>query len=207
MRVIVSRQRRSAGGRGMRLSALFLAAALVVAGFTVVYSVFGGGRQKSAAADNESEAAEVSAKVPAQAADYRPDRESVAVSAILGTLQNFGARSTEEAANIWAEGVSARNGLTQYAVMTDALKEKYLELIEAGGGFLFPTGASRVESWQIDEVSEDEDGVVTVRLTFSLGGSEAESAAAELTIDSSSDFAEVSSVAVEEPLYEFTGIG
>ena len=204
MRVIVSRQMRSAGDKGMRLSALFLAAALLVAGFTVVYSVFGGERA-STAVDLQPEAAEVSAQVPASSRS--PDPESVAVSAILGTLQTFGARSTEEAANIWAEGVSARNGLTQYAVMTDALKEKYLELIEAGDGFLFPTGASRVESWQINEISEDEDGVVTVRLTFSLEGTEAESAAAELTIDNANDYAAVSSVAVEEPLYEFTGIG
>ena len=84
----------------------------------------------------------------------------------LGALESFGARSAEEAAEIWAEGVSAKNGLTQYAVMTDALKERYLEIVGNSGGFLFPTSAARIDAWRITEVTDEADGSVSATLNL-----------------------------------------
>ena len=188
MRVIVSRQRRS-GSIRPRLSALFLAALLLVGSFVTVYCVIG---KDAGSAEVHSGADEL---------------DVTAVSAVLGTLESFSAHTPEDAVNIWAEGVSAKNGLTQYAVMTDALKERYMELLSDGGSFLFPTSAVRIDAWRITDVSEDEDGKISASLEFDIGGSASETAAAELTIEDFGDHSAVSAVAVEEPLYEFTGIG
>ena len=190
MRVIVSRHRRSGGGKP-RLSVLLLAALLLCGSAAVIYTVFGG-----------------NSDTPASTTTTTTDMDATAVSAALGALESFGARTAEEAAEIWAEGVSAKNGLTQYAVMTDALKERYLELVGGSGSFLFPTSASRIDAWRIAEVTDEADGTVSATLEFDIGGNgSVTTALAELTIDTLGEFAAVSSVAVEEPLYEFTGIG
>jgi len=136
--------------------------------------------------------------------------DSSAVSAMFGTLECFGARSAEDAINIWAEGVCARNGMTQYAVMKSDLKEKYAEVAEKKfGSMLFPTGAERIDSWFVADVTENEDGSSLAKLRFTISSTIGESvpAIAELTIEQEGEFTVVSSVAVEKPLYDFTGIG
>ena len=190
MRVIVSRHRRSGGGKP-RLSVLLLATLLLCGSAAAIYTVFRGDGGSDAVSTTTTSA-----------------MDATAVSAALGALESFGARSAEEAAEIWAEGVSAKNGLTQYAVMTDALKERYLEIVGNSGGFLFPTSAARIDAWRITEVTDEADGSVSATLEFDIGGNgSVTTASAELTIESLGEFASVSSVAVEEPLYEFTGIG
>jgi len=186
MRIIVSGRQRSGGGKP-RLSVLFLAALVLVGGFAVIFSVIG------------PEDSQVSAETAIS--------DATAVSAVLGTLESFGARSAEEAVSIWAEGVMSKNGLTQYAVMTDALKERYLEVLGEDGSFIFPTTSQRIESWYIAEVTESEDGTVSASLIFDVVGEDTAAASAELTIEDMGEYAAVSSIAVEQPLYEFTGIG
>ncbi len=131
-----------------------------------------------------------------------------AVEAAIGTLGNFGATTVEEAVEIWAEGVCGKNGLTQYSVMTADLKEKYLDVIQDNyGDMLFPVSDETIDSWFVENVTEDQNGSTIAKLRFTISGaSGSNTASAELQLVEDSGYISVSAVAVESPLYEFTGL-
>lgn len=132
------------------------------------------------------------------------------ISAALSTLEHFGAASAEEAVNIWAEGVSAKNGITQYSVMNSELKTQYLSVAENKyGSLLFPTNEKSIAGWFIADVEALANGQSRIQLQFSISepGKEGASSSAELIIAEEGGFTVICSVAVEKGLYEFTGIG
>lgn len=137
--------------------------------------------------------------------DVQTDNDAMAVAAVLSTLENYGARDMDEAISIWAEGVAAKNCVTQYSVMSADLKERYYDLLSGKGeGMLLPTSATQIDSWYCDEVIDNDDGTSLAKLRFTMGET---TAAAELKLSEEGEYCVVSSVAVEQPLYEFTGIG
>lgn len=132
------------------------------------------------------------------------DGSDFTVSAALGALGNFGARSTGEALEVWAEGVASRNGLTQYSVMSTELGERYLEVL--AGDVIFEASGATVDSWYASEVIEGEtETVAKVLFTISDAG-ESIAAMAEVTLAEQGEYVVIESLTVESPLYEFTGI-
>lgn len=179
MKIIVAGKRDSL----VRIPIIVLASALLVASFVLLFSRVGGQREVSA----------------------KPDDNAFEVSAVLGALDSLGARDMEQAIEVWSQGVASRNCASQYAVMSDALRERYLEVI--GDTLILESTPTSVDSWYISEITENE-GVTTAKLLFTIssGVGESVAASAELTLEEEGGYTVISSVAVESPLYEFTGI-
>ena len=179
MKIIVAGKRDSL----VRIPIIVLASALLVASFVLLFSRVGGQREVSA----------------------KPDDNAFEVSAVLGALDSLGARDVEQAIEVWSQGVASRNCASQYAVMSDALRERYLEVI--GDTLILESTPTSVDSWYVSAISDNE-GVTTAKLLFTISSGEGESvaASAELTLEEEGGYTVISSVPVESPLYEFTGI-
>ncbi len=179
MKVIVAGKRESL----IRIPIIVLASALLVASFVLLFSRVGGEREVNA----------------------KPDDAAFETSSVLGALDSLGARDVEQAIEVWSQGVASRNCASQYAVMSDALRERYLEVI--GDTLMLESSATSVDSWYVSEITEDE-GVTTAKLLFTISSGTGDSVAAfaELTLEEEGGYTVISSVAVESPLYEFTGI-
>ena len=185
MKVIVAGGKRDLS----RAAITVLLAVIFVASVVGVSAIWSGG------------SAEASADVLSVSSDAGSD---FTVSAALGALGNFGAHSTTEAIEVWAEGVASRNGLMQYSVMSEELGERYLDVL--GKDVLLPTGGASVDSWYASEVIEGEtETVATLLFTISDGGKSV-AATAQLTLTEEGEYTVISSLTVESPLCEFTGI-
>ncbi len=74
-------------------------------------------------------------------------------------------KTAESAAYSWAEAIKTRNGAWQYAIMSEELRQQYLEQFEESNwvtGFSSPW----VEKYQVTRESEDEQGNVMFKVKF-----------------------------------------
>lgn len=183
MKVIVAGGKRDLS----RAAITVLAAVILVAGIAGVSAIWSGST--------------ASAEGTAVMADGSDD---FVVSAALGALGKLGAHSNTEAIEVWAEGVVSRNGLMQYSVMSSELGERYLEIL--GDDVMIEPTAASVDGWYASEIIEGEsDTKATLLFTVSENG-ESVAASAELTLTEEGEFTVISSLTVESPLYDFTGI-
>lgn len=96
-----------------------------------------------------------------------PNRYEVRNELLLQAMERFGANTPEEAADIWANGVSMRNGAAQYSVMSAALKKKYaMQLEETAPMWVTGVSSPWVSSYWTVWVQEPQEGRQIRQLMF-----------------------------------------
>ncbi|MGL5316540.1 MAG: hypothetical protein ACRC92_25005 [Peptostreptococcaceae bacterium] len=87
---------------------------------------------------------------------------------LLEALDNFGARSKDEAVQIYAEGVKTRSGPLQYSVMCKEQKEEFMKELKENKNYSWVTGFSSpwVREYKVIYDKKNPDNSYTVTLKF-----------------------------------------
>ena len=135
------------------------------------------------------------------------DAASLKAKAMLKAFQYVGVCEPGEAALVWAEGVKNRNAAMQYAVMTQALKEKYAAALETTyPNWVTGTSSPWVDSYLIERLNVGDD-TTRFRVTFFTATSEGPYKNLKAVLDAAKngDFWQIKSVEAGSELNAFTG--
>ncbi len=89
-------------------------------------------------------------------------------------LKEFGAMSSEEAANLWAKGMMTRNGVLQYAVMNKELQQDFKNHLSNENNTSWVTGTSSpwITSYEIIDQVDVSSKVKLHKIKFNLATAE-----------------------------------
>ncbi len=137
-----------------------------------------------------------------------PNRYQVRNELLLQALERFGATTPEEAADIWANGVTKRNGAAQYLAMSASLKKKYAAQLEETAP-MWVTGVSSpwVSSYWTVLVQEPQAGQQIRHMMFMTGSSTGRGPTynVELTLKKFGNYWRITDVRMDEGFYPYTG--
>jgi len=91
-------------------------------------------------------------------------------------LKEFGAVSGEEAAKLWAKGMMTRNGVLQYAVMSNELQQEFKNHLSDANNTSWVTGNSSpwITGYEIVEQIDVSSKVKLYKIKFNLATAEGE---------------------------------
>ncbi|HWR24334.1 MAG TPA: hypothetical protein VN366_12730 [Feifaniaceae bacterium] len=137
-----------------------------------------------------------------------PNRYEVRNELLLQAMERFGATAPEEAADIWANGVSMRNGAMQYSAMSAALKKKYAAQLEETAPMWVTGGSSPwISSYWTVWVQEPQEGRQVRQLMFMTESSAGPGPTytAALTLVKFGDYWRITDVKTDEGFCAYTG--
>jgi len=135
------------------------------------------------------------------------DAASIKAEEMLRAFNYVGVCNPGEAALVWAEGVKKRNAAMQYAVMTQALKEKYAAALQTTyPNWVTGTSSPWVDSYLIERLNVGGD-TARFRVTFFTATSEGpyKNLKAVLDVVKNGSFWQIKSVEAGSELGAFTG--
>ncbi|HWR21863.1 MAG TPA: hypothetical protein VN366_00165, partial [Feifaniaceae bacterium] len=137
-----------------------------------------------------------------------PNRYEVRNELLLQAMERFGASTPEEAADIWANGVSMRNGAAQYSVMSAALKKKYaMQLEETAPMWVTGVSSPWVSSYWTVWAQEPQEGQQMRQLMFmtETSAGPGPTYTATLTLVKFGGSWRITDVSMDEGFYAYTG--
>lgn len=86
------------------------------------------------------------------------------------TLDNFGFKDSEEALDFWARGVMERNGVMQYTVMNEQLKNEFKNYLSSLNNTSWITGDedTQIGSYEIINTNNISDKMIIYKVKFHL---------------------------------------
>ncbi|WP_346934605.1 hypothetical protein [Clostridium sp.] len=89
-------------------------------------------------------------------------------------LKEFGATSSEEAANLWAKGIMTRNGVLQYSVMNKELQKEFKKHLSNANITSWVTGTSSpwITSYEMIDEIDVSSKVKLYKIKFNLATEE-----------------------------------
>lgn len=121
-------------------------------------------------------------------------------------LDEFGAISPEQAANLWAKGVKNRNGALQYAVMDNKLKEKFSNILEKERQSWVTGGSSPwVETYKIFSSEKKDETTYEIIVRFKMMTSYADMGSynANLLIEKEDNYWGIKNIEMESLLKKY----
>jgi hypothetical protein len=127
---------------------------------------------------------------------------------LMEATDHVGSCTPEDAARVWAEGLKQRSAAMQYAVMTNALKDKYARQLDT----TFPSWATGVSSPWIEQYNlldakqtADDAYRFVIRFKTVTSSGPAGSYDAALSVVKEDGFWRISDVEADEALDAYTG--
>jgi hypothetical protein len=126
---------------------------------------------------------------------------------LIETLDYVGVCSPENAAEVWANGLMMRNAAMQYAMMTRAYKDKYLDKLGLDSNFVTGQSSPSIMSFSIEKINLINSTNANIVVKFEIGSPSTISKFyyANLSIIKENNFWRISTIEAPNEIVQYTG--